>query len=103
MNIDVIFRVIWILFTTTWIFLSNNRICCFLLERKEYKLWKYLQRNVNKIQYDPDTNLYTIDDYRIIIWNDGTSSVFKNDRCILWPYYERHSKKLVKLIKTKFQ
>lgn len=103
MNVDVVLLVTWVLFTIMWILFINTRTSCFLLDRKEYKLWKYLHQNIDKIQYNPDMNRYTIDDYQIIIWNDGTSSVFKNDVCILSSYYEHHSKKLVKLIKIKFQ
>lgn len=75
---------------------QSNYFEMFLFEHKKWKLWNYLQDNVDKFQYSHTVNgwhYYTWDEYRAAITEIGYAAVFKNDDCCLSWFSKKQSKK----------
>ena len=82
---------------------TNHRYCK-VYDREQLKLWEYMHANAFnfKYKYTFKGNRYFVwDNYQAIIWDDGLTSVHKNDdtkECILCGFDKKYSAKMSALL-----
>ena len=82
---------------------TNHRYCK-IFDRKQLNLWKYMHANVFNFKYAytfKGNRHFVWNDYKAIVWEDGLTSIHKDDdtkECILCTFDKKYSAKMSALL-----
>lgn len=95
---------------------APNVFYMYIFEHEDWKLWKYLEENIDKFEFDESfsdpkypsiiTKEFIFGEYRAIVWcfdnqNPKCSIHLENQECVLGTWWERKSKRFAKKLLKK--